>query len=148
MRTGKREYTRHIYELVPTKFTSYELYKLVELQGTSKLLTDFIKFERNAKKNKGYGFNIWLRIIDHNNWSECTLITGLRPTHKQNVFHGNKRKTENGKHKPESLILFHFLNDCRTAVVDYFNNYYTNNPFLLRDILNNHHYYIEQKKGA
>ena len=147
MDTGKKLYCRYIYELVPTKFTSYELYKLVELQGKTKHLTNFIKFEQNAKKNNGYRFDVWLRIEETENFNDHTLITGLRSTNKSNVFTGNRRTMEKGKFKPQSLIIFQFLNEGKTVVVDFFNNYYINNPFLLRHLINNHAY-AKQKKGA
>ena len=141
METGNFNYSRHIYELVPTKYISYNIYKLVACDG-DKILTDFIKFEDNAKRSNGYGFDVWLRIKDHEFWENCSLITGLRPTIKQNVYQGNKRKTVNNRYKPDSLILIQYSYDYKTAVVDFFNQFYTYDKFEFRYIINNHDYYL------
>ena len=146
MKTGNYSYSRHIYYLTLDTFKTFKQYSLAIVIKGEKILPDIIRIESDQKKHKGKGFNKWLRIIDNEIKYKSTLVTGLRPTVKQNVFEGNKRKVLDNKIKPECLILIQYSNDYKTAVIDFFNGFYPYNPIALKQTILNHKYYLKDIK--
>jgi hypothetical protein len=145
MKTDNLKYIRHLYKLLPTKHKSYKLYNLAEVTKGSKILTDLIRIENDRQFHNGKGFKTWLRIKDAETWKDSTLVTGLRPTNKVNVFEGNKCTFVENQIKKESLILIQYSKDFTKVVIDFFPYFYPYNPFVFRELLKSHKYYYKEK---
>ena len=149
-----KNYSRHIYLLDDEK-TSYKGYKLKNtfLQNVDDLsdaivLPVYIRIENNRGYNDSRGCDKWLRIKDNETWETSTLVTGLRSTAESEIFEGNFASLENGRYKPESLILVQFVKETETLVIDVFKGFYLRNAFKKRFLIINHEYYYNKKAAV
>lgn len=116
MATQKPIPVTHVYkEINEGKYKTVKHYELIENNTTPKLpqLLNISKNQDCAKSMPDF----WLRIREGNKWGR--YITGLFKTSKNLVYKGDTKKKRN-------LLIFKFSDNAKTLVIDYYENYYTN----------------------
>lgn len=132
--TGKTpQYIRHTYK-VSSELKSYTIYELVEVVGNRNLLTDILRIEKFQCKSNSTNIEKYLRLRTTSNWSKSELITGLRPTIKENLFYGDWRRLENSN-PIKTLIMFSFSKDSQTLIIDVYRGFYPHYIEILQNII-------------
>lgn len=117
------EFARFKFQLIH-RVKTYSVFEVYEKEnGNPNKLTDVIRIEQFRGKSNSFGIDSYLRLRDCSAWSKCTIVTGLR-FYQDGSYYGDDRRGE------KSLILFHFLNDGKTLIVDYFSSFYPYSPQL------------------
>ncbi len=123
-------YFRHTFKLAK-ELKSYTIYELVEVTGNKNLLTELIRIEAYFGKSNATNIKEYLRLRDTSNWSKCEQVTGLRPTHKEGLFYGDRQRLGINK----SLLIFAFSKDRKTLVIDVYRGFYPNHKGILQNII-------------
>lgn len=137
MGNANADYRRHVFQ-VQKALKSYSVYSLVKVENGDSMLTSVIRIEQfrgfsNAKDIKHY-----LRLRTDSNWQNCEKVTGLRPTKRPGVYHGNWLKGIT-----KSLILFQFSEDGQTLIIDVFRAFYPFHNGILEKIIQTHRYALK-----
>lgn len=127
------QYIRHTYK-VTSELKSYTIYELVEVVGNKNLLTDILRIEKFQCKSNATNIEKYLRLRTTSNWSKSELITGLRPTIKENLFYGDWRRLENSN-PIKTLIMFSFSKDKQTLIIDVYRGFYPHYIEILQNII-------------
>lgn len=124
------DYIRHTYK-VSNKLKSYTVYGLSHVDWNKNKLTDIIRIEKFQGKSNATNIEDYLRLRNTSNWSKCKMITGLRPTKIDGLFYGDWLQTSNKK----TLLIFMFLNDRKTLIIDVYRGFYPNHNGILQNII-------------
>lgn len=118
----KVDFTRYVFQQCH-KVKSYAVYELESVTGNYiNKLTEKIRIEQFRGKSNATGINLYFRLRDSTNWTKCTQVTGLRKFDEV-TFYGDDNRGER-----KSLLVFHFQNDGKTLIIDYFNSLYPYTP--------------------
>jgi hypothetical protein len=133
--TGKTpDFIRHTYTAT-SELKSYTVYKLVKTTGMKDLLTYLLRIEKCRGKSNSTANNDYLRLRTATNWFDSKLITGLRPTIKENLFYGEWRKTEKSN-TVKTLLIFSFSKNKNKLVIDVYRGFYPIHNGILQSIIN------------
>lgn len=118
------EYIRHIYQ-IDEALKSYEVYRLSSCSHPLRVkLSQLIRIEPYKQLANSYGITECVRGRTATRWAKNArdgFFTGLRPTVKPLVFHGNDPINN------KNLVLVRFSEDRQTLFIDYFNGFRANN---------------------
>ena len=123
-------YFRHTFKM-SKELKSYTVYELVEVLGNSNLLTQLIRIEPYFGKSSATNIKEYLRLRDVSNWSKCEQVTGLRPTHKEGLFYGDRQRPGVSK----TLLIFQFSKDRQSLIIDVYRGFYPNHKGILQNWL-------------
>jgi len=133
------QYIRHTYKVI-NELKSYTVYELIEvykinpITENKNLLTDILRIEKFQGNSNASNINDYLRLRNCSNWSKSELVTGLRPTTKENLFYGDWRKLENSN-PIKTLLIFSFSKDKQTLIIDVYRGFYPNHNGILQNII-------------
>ncbi len=133
------QYIRHTYKVI-NELKSYTVYELIEIYKINpitenkNLLTDILRIEKFQGNSNASNINDYLRLRNCSNWSKSELVTGLRPTLKENLFYGDWRKLENSN-PIKTLLMFSFSKDKQTLIIDVYRGFYPNHNGILQNII-------------
>lgn len=104
------------------------------------------KIRIDKHKGKGYvrtlrkPFKIWVIQRMDTNWARCYKKTGLLPVNNRFAYYGDIpiRIKETSELIPKHFILLQFSEDGNTIVLDIFRDFYTSDPEIREEIVNNH----------
>ena len=125
---------QHLYkvERVTKSYTVYELESCLE-----QFLTTLIRIEEYRKDSNSTGIQEYLRLRDESSWNKSSLISGLRPTSKPNLFYADAEEGKiNGNSK--TLIMFYFDKPKERLIVDVYKDFYPYHPELLQQIISSY----------
>jgi len=125
------DYIRHTYK-VTNELKSYTVYGIDEVKGNKNLLTDILRIEPYQGKSNATNIDDYLRLRTTTNWSTSEQVTGLRPTAKKGVFHGDRVNKETGK---RTLLVFTFSEDRKTLFIDVYRGFYPIHNGILQNII-------------
>jgi len=128
------QYIRHTYK-VTSELKSYSVYQLAEVTGNKNLLTDILRIEKFQCKSKSTSIDDYLRLRTATSWSKSELITGLRPTIKDNLFFGDWRNLDNPKLPTKTLLMFTFLGNRQILIIDVYRGFYPHYIEILQNII-------------
>lgn len=125
------EYVRHIYK-VTKELKSYTIYSLAEVTGNKNLLTETLRIETFRGKSKAQNIDDYLRLRTSSNWATSEMVTGLRPTSKNDLFYGDRLNKETNK---RTLLIFSFVKDKQTLIIDVYRGFYPIHNGILQNII-------------
>lgn len=128
------QFIRHTYN-VSNELKSYTVYELVEVKVNKNLLTDILRIEKYQGKSKSTSIVDYLRFRTATSWSKSELITGLRPTIKDNLFFGDWRNLDNPKLPTKTLLMFTFLEKRQILIIDVYRGFYPHYIEILQNII-------------
>jgi hypothetical protein len=129
------QYIRHTYK-VSNELKSYSVYQLAEVTDNKNLLTDILRIEKFQCKSNSTNIDDYLRLRTSTSWSKSKLVTGLRPTIKDNLFYGDWRNLDNPKLPTKTLLMFSFSNDRQLLIIDVYRGFYPHYIEILQNIIN------------
>ena len=144
METNGVKFSRHVYSKLKGTDWNTE-YELIRNSLEKPILPPIIKIEVNRGYNNSKGIGHWLCVYNEPNWQYGNRVTGLRPTSRNNIFEGNLIKPHLDKPTPGSLVFFEFSRNNELLVIDVFKDFYTDNPFAFRLILETHKFILSKK---
>ena len=108
----------HVFsEINEGKYKSVKHYELIEVNNGTTQLTELINISKNQNCAQSMP-TYWLQIRKDNKWIK-PYYTGLFKTWYPNIFKGDK---DHKKH----LLIFKFSRDCKTLIIDFYQDFYTN----------------------
>lgn len=150
MNTGNANFVRHIYKENKV-LKSYTVYILDEVDPNKNLLTEFIRIEPFLNMTKATNFNKYFRIKNKSSWLKSNLITGLKPTSTKGLFYGDTTKIgifghpkkilighpkkKLIGHSKKVLIVFYYIPNSDTLIIDVYKDDYPYNDYLLQGVL-------------
>jgi hypothetical protein len=126
------DYTRHFFRVQKTVKT-YTVYSLTKVENGTSLLPPVVRLEDYRGFSKATDIKHYFRLRTCSNWQKCEKVTGLRPTRRPGVYHGNWKKGIT-----KSLILFQLSPDRQTLIVDVFRAFYPYHFGILEKIIQTH----------
>lgn len=128
------DYIRHTFK-VTSELKSYTVYAVDEVTGNKNLLTDILRIEKFQGKSNSTIIVEYLRLRTATSWIKSELITGLRPTIKDNLFYGDWRKLGNPGYPTKTLLLFSFSKDRQILFIDVYRGFYPHYIEILQNII-------------
>ena len=147
METNSIKYYRHIYQL-DNETAWHTEYRQVKNTVHPSILPEAIRIEVNRGYNESKNIDHWFCVYNCPDWKYGNRVTGLRKTYLPNIFEGNLIDPEVKTPQPGSLIFFEFSAKKEILVVDVFKNFYTQNPFAFRLLLEKHNFLLRKKPGT
>ncbi len=141
METNGVKFSRHVYSKLKGSKRQTE-YELIKNSLEKSILPPIINIEHPEATGKK---DNWLYVSNVPNWQYGTRVTGIIPTSRENVYEGNLIKPHLDKPTPGSLIFFEFSRNNELLVIDVFKDFYTDNPFTFRLILESHQFILSKK---
>ena len=132
---NKPDYIRHTF-ILTKRLKSYTVYELSHVVWNKNLLTDIIRIEKFQGKSKATKIDKYLRLRNTSNWKTSEMVTGLRPAVKYGLFYGDRCQITSSNTVKKTLLIFQFLNDRETLIIDVYRGFYPNHNGILKSIIN------------
>ncbi len=120
---------RHTFEVVnPNRFKEVKHFKLTECSSLEPFLKEWANISVDRKFNNSKGIKYQYKSKNEGSTWDKKPITGLFVTNYENIYFGDISTNKNGFRQKVHFLLFGFINNMNSLIIDVFPNYYPNDP--------------------